>query len=135
MSRKIVTAAIISNDKNQILVTKRKATEKMVGGWEFPGGKLELDESIEECLIREISEELNIRIGELEIFHALQHRYTAFTIVMIAYRAKYMDGSIEAREHEELKWLAPDDPQWRELEFLPADIPIVNKLIRMQEKG
>lgn len=130
MDRKIVTAAIISNNRGEILVTRRRETEKTPGGWEFPGGKLEHGESIEECLKREIDEELGIEIAELDIFHALQHKYPSFTIVMIAYRAILKSGIMEVREHEDARWLAPGSAEWKTLDFLPADIPIVEKLLQ-----
>ncbi len=58
-----VIAGIIINKKNQVLITRRKLGKHLEGFWEFPGGKLETNESPEECLVREIKEELDINIS------------------------------------------------------------------------
>lgn len=126
--RIIVTAAIIYNG-NQILITKRKPKNKMPGGWEFPGGKIELYESPETCVKRELMEELNIEVDNINIFHALQHEYENFHLIMIVYKCNIKSSSkIILHEHEKCEWLDLDSPNWSNYSFMDADIPIIEKL-------
>lgn len=134
MNRKLVTAGIVMSEKG-ILVTRRAATNTTPGGWEFPGGKLEIGETIEECLARELNEELSIRVDGLLIFDAVQHSYEKFTIVMIAYLCRHAEGTPIAHEHEKAIWLHPEAAEWETFDFLPADVPIVSKLVKYLAGG
>lgn len=134
MNRKIVTAGIIMSSRG-ILVTKRAPSGQTPGGWEFPGGKVEIGETIEECLIRELREELSIGVDGLIIFDAVQHSYEKFTIVMIAYLCRLAEGTPIAHEHEKVSWLDPMGPEWKTLDFLPADRPIVARLMKYLANG
>lgn len=134
MEKKFVTAGIVMTKKG-ILVTRRAASEKTPGGWEFPGGKVEIDETIEECLVRELEEELSIDVDSLMIFDAVQHSYETFTIVMIAYLCRLATGEPVAHEHEKIMWLSPEAEEWSTLDFLPADMPIVTKLKKFLADG
>ena len=103
-----VTAAIIEKD-GKVLIARRK--RPFVGySWEFPGGKLEDNETLEECLKREIREELaiEIKVGPLVSLH--KHVLNCQTaIALYAYRARYLSGNIELNDHEEIKWVLPED--------------------------
>jgi 8-oxo-dGTP diphosphatase len=132
--RLIVTAAIIY-DGTKILITKRKPKKTLPGGWEFPGGKIELRESPEECLKRELKEELDLEIENINIFHAIQHEYSDFHIIMIAYKCDLCKNQkILLTEHEDYRWLESNSEDWKKINFLPADIPIIDKLFKQQEK-
>ncbi len=79
---------------NKVLITKRKSSGLLGGLWEFPGGKVEKNESLVECVKREILEELDIEVKVLNYITSVQHAYTHFSITMHAYNCEYIDGTI-----------------------------------------
>lgn len=127
-----VVGAIIINDKKEKEILCALRSEKMTlpNLWEFPGGKIEHGESHEKALIREIREELSC---EIEVHHFVEdtvYEYETFTINLITYIAKVIKGTPIASEHAELKWVPI--PELLTLEWAPADIPAVNKLLSNQ---
>jgi 8-oxo-dGTP diphosphatase len=120
-----VTAAVIE-DKGCILIARRTSSSHGPGGWEFPGGKIEPGETAEECLIREIYEELKIRIHILGPFLDYVHEYPGKSIRLISFKAQITDGIPVPADHEELAWVAPD--QLPGYTFLAADLPIVEAI-------
>lgn len=121
-----VAAAIIENEQGQILIARRKQGKSQEGLWEFPGGKLELDETAEECLRRELREEMNIEIEPYLYFDENDHWYGQTHIRLIAYRARLMSGEIRLVDHDEYYWVTPG--QLQEFTFAPADIKFVEML-------
>jgi 8-oxo-dGTP diphosphatase len=100
----------------------------MAGLWEFPGGKVEADETPEQALIRELREELGIAVTEacLAPFTFASHRYAAFHLLMPFYLCRRWSGIPEPREHAALKWVRA-----RELSAWPmplADLPLIPML-------
>ena len=122
----IVTAAIIFNISKEVLITRRKKGKHLAGNWEFPGGKVEHNESEEECLLREIKEELGIQIQITGPYLATEHSYERGTILLKSYLANYLGGEIKLVDHDDFKWVLPF--QLKEFIMAPADIPIVKKL-------
>lgn len=122
---KIVVAALLE-DQNYYLVARRAIGQSLEGYWEFPGGKLEKNESIPNCIIREIQEELNLEIIPGDIFAESNHKYDKGEIKLIAIFAKIKSGQIELRVHDRYKWLNPKDILT--LNLAPADISIALKL-------
>jgi 8-oxo-dGTP diphosphatase len=103
-----VTAAVIERD-GKILIAKRRVPS-IVPPWEFPGGKLEDGESLEECLKREIREELHIEIEVGPLLCSNRHVIDCKTaITLYTYCAMYISGLIELVEHEEALWVDPED--------------------------
>ena len=124
-----VTCAIIFFD-NRILVTQRSEKMKLALKWEFPGGKLEDDESEVECIKREIKEEINI---EIEIVKKLKNSifdYKAFKINLIPFVANYISGEIKLLEHKDFKLLEKSELMY--LDWAAADLPIVEELIKLE---
>jgi 8-oxo-dGTP diphosphatase len=121
---KEVTAAIIIND-NKFLICQRSKTDKLSGKWEFPGGKIEPGETPEECLKREIKEELNIEIEVHEKFGETIYEYPAGAIKLMAFYADWNGGEIELNVHDSFEWVSKE--RIREFDFAPADVPFVNK--------
>ncbi len=119
-----VAAAIIVND-DKILAAQRGYGE-FKDGWEFPGGKLEPGESGEEACIREINEELNVRIGNLNYLCTVEHDYDSFHLSMECFTCSIEDGTINDNEHENLLWL--DRSSLWNVDWLPADVEVVKKL-------
>ena len=122
-----VSCAIIINPFDQVLVTQRSARMPLPLKWEFPGGKIEENETAEECLIREIREELNI---EIEITSALSpndHQYPDKLIRLIPFICKQTGGEIILKEHADYKWL--DVKDLLDLEWAEADVPVVEQYL------
>ncbi|MDN3550750.1 (deoxy)nucleoside triphosphate pyrophosphohydrolase [Mucilaginibacter aquaedulcis] len=119
-----VTCAIIIDSQERVLVTQRSKSMSLPLKWEFPGGKVEPDETPEACLIREIKEELDI---EIQIKKALLnniHIYPNITIQLIPFTCKHISGDILLKEHAEFKWLHGNE--LLALDWADADVPIVN---------
>ena len=121
----VSAAIIISNDK--ILIAKRGKTKRLPNLWEFPGGKVEKNESPEVCVVREIQEELNVNIKVNCHYKTVQYIYDFGDIKLISFLTEYESGTIELTEHADYKWV--DIDELYHFEFAPADIPIVNKLL------
>ncbi len=120
-----VVAAIIT-EKDSILVTKRKSgTFKDL--WEFPGGKMESGELKEEALIREIFEELNLKISVNDLLITIEHTYPDFHLTMHTFWCKIIEGNMRLNDHNEAKWITANELEL--LEWVPADIKIINKIM------
>lgn len=120
-----VSAAIIKKDEN-ILIAQRGRNKSQGLMWEFPGGKLETNETAEESLVREIKEELNIDIEVGDRFGENIYEYPSGKIKLIAFHAKWTSGDLKLLEHEKIKWVKVNE--LTAFEFAPADIPFVEKL-------
>ncbi len=123
---KIVTAAIISKN-GKYLVAKRKAGGVVGGKWEFPGGKKEFGESLQECLRRELREELGIEAQVGVIFDECMHNYKSGKLKLFAYNINKYAGKIQLNEHDEIKWVTITE--LNEYQFIGNDVPIIKKLI------
>lgn len=125
---KEVTAAIIIKD-HQVLIAQRAPDDKLAGKWEFPGGKIEPGETPEECLKREIKEELNVEIEVLDFFGDSVYPYSTGKIRLMAYWCKLVSGDISLEVHSQIAWAAPSE--LGSFDFAPADIPLVEKLMQI----
>lgn len=119
-----VVAAIIQKE-NKILATKRGYGE-FINMWEFPGGKIELGETKEQALVREIKEELNIEISVDKFALDIEYQYPNFYLFMSCFMCSIKEGSIELLEHNDGKWITKEE--LNTLNWLPADIDAVNYL-------
>lgn len=124
-----VTAAIIQR-KGQILTARRKPGVHMGGYWEFPGGKIESGESPEQCLRRELKEELNIDSKIASFFGESCYDYGTKEIRLLCYFVNYLGGTFTLSDHDTIRWL----PAHRllSLKWAPADIPLVEKLVNLK---
>ena len=122
-----VTAAILINDE-KIIIAKRKSTGKLPNKWEFPGGKIENDETPEQCLKRELKEEFDIDVSVGEYLGSSIYHYDHISIELLAYRTFWKGGNIRLKDHDDFAWVSLE--QLGEYDFAPADIPFVNKLRR-----
>ncbi|MBI4766149.1 MAG: A/G-specific adenine glycosylase [Deltaproteobacteria bacterium] len=103
-----VTAAVIQNGK-KILITQRPEKGLLGGLWEFPGGKKEAGESLEQCLKREIQEELNIEIRVGDRFMQVRHAYTHFKITLHCFFCRKLKGRILPLGVKDFRWVYPDE--------------------------
>jgi 8-oxo-dGTP diphosphatase len=122
-----VTCGIIVKG-NKILVTQRSEKMKLPLKWEFPGGKIEQNETAEKCILREIKEELNLEIEILKRLTASPYDYGTFKINLIPFIARYQNGVIILAEHKDFKWIEAKD--LFSLDWAPADIPILNEFLK-----
>ena len=103
-----VVAAIIKKD-NHFLIVKRNRKKHMGLKWEFPGGKVEKNETFEEALLREIKEELNIKIVLQDKIAEEKYKDEKIDIVLHYFLCTQEDGTIELNEHEDLAWVEKKD--------------------------
>jgi len=122
-----VAAAIIENDEGRILIARRRDGKSQAGFWEFPGGKIEEGETAGACLIRELQEEMSIVIEPYAYFGTNEFADGHSAIRLIAYRARYMGGSIRLVDHDAYEWVRKDD--MGSYRFAPADVKFVEMLI------
>lgn len=122
---KVMAGVIREND--QVLITRRGPKENNAGGWEFPGGKIEAGETPQECLTRELKEELSIEVTVDKFCTEVNHDYGQMSIKLIAYYCTIIDGEIQISVHDKIKWVKIND--LLEYDLLPADIPIAKKVI------
>ncbi|MGC1403745.1 MAG: (deoxy)nucleoside triphosphate pyrophosphohydrolase, partial [Thermodesulfobacteriota bacterium] len=119
-------AAAVIRQKKKILITRRPEKGLLGGLWEFPGGKKEIRESLEECLKREIREELNIEIEVGEPFFKVRHAYTHFRITLHCFFCRKLKGKILPLEVMDYRWVFP-----QELDLFPfprADQKVIEYL-------
>jgi 8-oxo-dGTP diphosphatase len=120
-----VTAAILIKD-NKIIIAKRGPDDRLANKWEFPGGKIEIDETPEQCLKREMKEEFDIDVSVGEYLGSSVYKYDHIFIELLAYRTYWEDGEIDLKDHDDFKWISLE--QLTEFDFAPADRVFVEKL-------
>lgn len=123
---KNVSAAIIFKE-NKVLLTRRAPGEKLAGYWEFPGGKQENNETIQECLVRELKEELNLNVSCSEILTESIYHYEGGSINLIAISTEIINGKISLSVHDKYQWVGINS--LLSFELAPADIPIAKWII------
>ena len=121
-----VLCGLIFNTKDELLITRRLGGE-FSGKWEFPGGKLEENESEQDCLIREIKEELDIDIIVNSFFMRNEHTYPEFSVELISYLSTFIGGNIKLVDHDKYEWV--ETSRLKEFDFLDGDIPIINNIV------
>jgi 8-oxo-dGTP diphosphatase len=121
----LVTAAVMVKE-DTVLIAQRAAGSHMGLMWEFPGGKLEPGETPEECIVREIREELDMEIEVIDIYKVVSFKYYEKDILLLAYRCKLLNGEGKAVECNDFKWVKRDELTG--FEFVPADVAIAEKL-------
>ena len=119
----VVAAIIKENDK--IFATQRGYGE-FAGGWEFPGGKIEEGETPQQALVREIKEELDIKISVGELLDIVEYDYPTFHLFMQCFWATIEEGELVLKEHMAAKWLKKDE--LGTVDWLPADEGLVEKI-------
>jgi len=123
-----VTCAIVIKE-GKVLATQRSEEMNLPLKWEFPGGKIDANESDQECVLREIKEELNIDIEILKKLANQPFDYFELKINLIPFIAKYLSGEITLTEHKDYKWLTK--AELRFLDWAPADIPVLNEFLKV----
>ncbi|MGX5804799.1 8-oxo-dGTP diphosphatase MutT [Bradyrhizobium sp. Arg314] len=124
----VAACALVDTDR-RVLLAQRPQGKQLAGLWEFPGGKVEPGETPEECLVRELQEELGIEteIPCLAPLTFASHSYEDFHLLMPLYVCRRFRGIAQAREGQGLKWVRPR--QMRDYPMPPADAPLIQFLI------
>ena len=120
-----VVAAIIRDKTGRIFCTQRGYGE-WKDWWEFPGGKIEPNETPEEALHREIREELNCEIGIEQKLTTVEYDYPNFHLSMQCYLCRLLSDNPQLLEHEDAAWLSPNELE--RVKWLPADKYVVERL-------
>ncbi len=126
---KVVAAVIKSrNEKGkEIVFATQRGHGELKGGWEFPGGKIEVGETPQEAIKREIMEELETEIKVGDYIHTIEFDYPTFHLSMDCFWSEIISGDLVLTEHDDAKWLTKEELD--SVEWLPADIEII-KMIR-----
>ena len=125
-----VVAAIIQKD-DKIFATQRGYGD-WKDWWEFPGGKMEVGETPEEALKREIREELSTDISVDEFLCTVEYDYPAFHLTMHCYLCSLLTEALHLNEHEAARWLTKDELD--SVQWLPADLDVVKKIVDINTK-
>lgn len=124
----VVGAAVTVNRKGEVLIAQRLEGDMLGGLWEFPGGKLESDETIEECVARELKEELGINVEVGDFLMTVKHAYSHFTMTMHVYYTKIVSGRPRPIHCADYKWV--NIPNLGKQAYSKADLHVVEKLQR-----
>lgn len=112
--------------KGKLLITQRHHDSHLGGLWEFPGGKREPDETFEECLVRELREELGIEVEVGELLESLTHTYPEKTVSLKFFRCHWLKNEPEAIDCHDLKWVTA--AELGSYEFPAADARLLEML-------
>lgn len=118
-----VTAAVIRDAANRLLIAQRKSDAMLGGLWEFPGGKCRAGEALPDCLRRELREELGIEVEVGPLLLSLRHAYTHFRIRLHVYECRHLNGEPRALDCADWRWVRPE--QLAEFAFPATDQKIV----------
>jgi 8-oxo-dGTP diphosphatase len=121
----LVTAALI-RDEGRILIAQRGRSKRFGWKWEFPGGKVRVDETPEDCLRREIKEELNLEIQVEKHFCTTYHQYPDFNIELIAFWCSILGGTLKLADHEQVRWVTVQE--MNQYSFVEADLNLIAAL-------
>jgi mutator protein MutT len=120
-----VAAALVFRD-GKLLITQRHANAHLGGLWEFPGGKREPNESFEQCLVRELREELGIEVEVGELMESLTHTYPEKTVCLRFYRCRWKEHEPQPLGCAAFKWITA--AQLQTYDFPAADTRLLEKL-------
>jgi len=123
-----VAAAVITNKDGKILITQPSRDDNLSLKWEFPGGKIEQGETAEECLKREIMEELGLVIEVMDFLGSCVYGYETGEINLIAYKARALSEDFQLRVHNDARWVKAED--LGQFDFAPADVELM-KVIKL----
>lgn len=121
-----VAAAILFKD-DKVFIARRSSNDSLPGKWEFPGGKLEIAETPEQCLHREMMEEFEVKIQIDDFFANSLFEYQGKEMELLGFKGKMLNDKYFLNVHDEARWV--DIKDLLTYDFASADIPFVQKLI------
>ena len=131
-SQKKIGVGIIRNNRGQILIDRRRSTGEMGGLWEFPGGKIEPGETIQDCIKREIKEEIGIEVLVKNCLTVIEHQYSQFQVTLFVHDCQYIKGTPQTIECDEIRWVNLSELD--RYTFPEANYEIINLLKSAAEK-
>ena len=127
LPRKQIGIAVIWSPSGQILIAKRKASGTMGGLWEFPGGKIEPGETVADCIIREVREELAISVAVGAHLISIEHTYPEFQLCAIVHHCQHISGIPRPIESDEVRWVDVGDLD--KYQFPAANYAIIEAIL------
>lgn len=124
----LVVVGILFNERDQVLVGQRTVKDRYFAKWEFPGGKIEANETEVQALKREFKEEVGIDLGSGHPFMEIEHNYPDRQVKLFVRTIKEYEGTVCPMEGQQLKWVNIEE--LRELDFLQGNLPMIEKLER-----
>jgi len=121
-----VAAALIRDARGRYLITQRRRGSHLAGLWEFPGGKLERDETPAACLRRELTEELSATFTVGALVDTVRWEYPERTVVIHFYDCRLESGAIVPREAQQMEWV--EARSLDAYDFPPADLTLIERL-------
>lgn len=131
MKKTIEVVAAVIYDGDKVFCAQRKDEGELAGKWEFPGGKVEPNETKEETIVREIKEEFKTDIEVIDFLMTVNHEYNTFNLILHAYTCKIVNGDLELTEHLDSAWLTVDE--MLEYDFAGADVLVIKKLFELKQ--
>jgi mutator protein MutT len=125
-----VTAGLIWRG-GRILIAKRPPGTHLAGYWEFPGGKVRPEETLRDCVVREMEEELGVQITAEEPFLSVQHDYGSKRVSLHVFNCRLLEGEPRALQGQEIQWVIPTELQ--RFSFPPPDERIIEYLVEPKE--
>lgn len=132
-SHKQIGVGVIYNEAGNILIDRRRAEGEMGGLWEFPGGKIEQNETVRDCIKREIREELGIEVAVKQCLSTIEHQYSKFKVTLFVYYCQHTKGEPQAIECEENRWVKVSE--LNQYNFCDANYQIIDLLQSSFEKS
>ena len=117
-----VACAIIEHNE-KVLAVQRSERMNLPLKWEFPGGKIQKGERPEQCVVREVAEELNLQIEIVRPLPVVSHDYPNFSVILYPFICAIVYGEISLHEHKALLWMSPIELP--SLDWVAADFPII----------
>jgi A/G-specific adenine glycosylase len=128
----IVGAAVVRNRKGDVLIAQRREEDMLGGLWEFPGGKQESGETIQQCIVRELKEELGVNVEVEDFLVTVQHAYSHFTMDMHTYFARIRSGRPRPLHCQDYRWVPIGG--LRDFPYSKADLNIIAELEKVSSK-
>lgn len=126
MKRIEVAVGVVFNQHKQVLVGQRTVQDRYYQKWEFPGGKLEANESVEQALIREFKEEVGIEIQSSEKFMQIEHDYPDRKVRLYVHTVDKFAGVARSQEGQAIKWVSVSELD--KLDFLQGNQTMIDAL-------
>lgn len=128
----VVGAAVVTNRKGEVLIAQRRDKDMLGGLWEFPGGKQEAGETIQQCIVRELKEELGINIEVGDYLTMVKHAYSHFTMDMHTYEARIKSGRPRPLHCQDYRWV--EIGNLRKFPYSKADLHIIDELEETRQR-
>ena len=129
----IHVACAIIEENGRVLAAQRSESGRMPLKWEFPGGKIHVNESPEECLKREVMEEMGARLEIKRALPPASHDYADFSVTLYPFVCSLATKEITLHEHKAVKWLLPNE--MLSVDWAEADIPIIKAYLEGIDSG